>query len=57
MAKTAVYAHFNAAVELEYMRKWSRAKEGFETAQKLAQQTILKMDPIHDKIFRALAKV
>ena len=28
MARTAVYANFNAAVELEYMHKWSQTKKG-----------------------------
>jgi len=56
MAQTAVYAHFNAGVEAEFLRVWHDAKEHYETALGLAKIAVSAHDPVHDKIRKALVK-
>lgn len=54
LASTAIIAHYNAAVELEFMSLWSEAKEEFETAAALAKIALSDGNPIHARIAKAL---
>jgi hypothetical protein len=56
MTSTAVIAHYNAAVELEYMFLWHEASEEYATAAKLAHIGLKNDNPIHRKIGKALTK-
>lgn len=57
MTSTAVIAHYNAAVELEYLHLWQEAQDEYETAQSLARIGLESNNPIQSKINKALAKV
>ena len=57
MTSTAVIAHYNAGVELEYMHLWAEASSEYDTAAQLATIGLKRENPIHRKIARALTKV
>jgi hypothetical protein len=57
MTSTAVIAHYNAGVELEYMQLWQEASDEYDTAAQLATIGVRPENPIHKKIALALSKV
>jgi hypothetical protein len=57
MTTTAVIAHYNAGVELEYMLQWQEASQEYSTAAELAYIGLKRENPIHKKIAKALTKV
>lgn len=57
LATTAVIAHYNAAVELEFMSSWKEALEQYERAAKLAALAMKAQNPMTAKIKQAVAKM
>ena len=57
LATTGVIAHYNAAVELEFMSKWQEALVEYEHAQKLASVAMKSNNPMTMKIKQATQKI
>jgi len=57
IATTAVIAHYNAAVESEFMSLWKEAEKEYETAYKLALHVMNPDNPMTQRIRSALAKM
>ena len=57
LTTTVVIAHYNAAVELEFMHLWLEAQDEYETAQSLARINLPFDHAVNVKITRALNKV
>ena len=57
LATTAVIAHYNAAVELEFMSSWREALEQYEKASKLAALAMKAQNPMTNKIKAAVQKM
>ena len=50
LATTAVIAHYNAAVELEFTSSWREALDQYEKAMKLAALAMKDQNPMSAKI-------
>jgi len=50
LATTAVIAHYNAAVELEFMSRWREALSEYEKAAKLSAIAMKANNPMTVKI-------
>ena len=57
LATTGVIAHYNAAVELEFMSSWKQALDQYERAAKLAAVAMKAQNPMTAKIKQAVAKM
>jgi len=57
LATTAVIAHYNAAVELEFMSRWREALAEYEKAAQLSTIAMKTNNPMTVKIKQAIAKM
>lgn len=57
LATTAVIAHYNAAVELEFNSLWKQALSHYEKAGQLAALAMKAQNPMSIKIRQAIAKM
>ena len=56
-ATTCVIAHYNTAVELEFMSEWKEALEEYVAAQNLSKMAMKANNPMSRKIQEAIAKI
>ena len=56
-ATTCVIAHYNSAVELEFMSSWKEALAEYLSAEKLSKVAMKANNPMAIKIQEAIAKI
>lgn len=57
LATTAVIAHYNAAVELEFMSMWREALSEYEKSAQLSSLSMKSNNPMAVKIKQAIIKM